>query len=135
MYSRQTISYDEAQAYVANTLARARRDFGGSASIACAVTGSQGELIAFGAHDETGSLPRRLAARKAYSAVMFKRETGAVRDAVAAGQIDIARLNDAELLAIPGGSPVVVNGVIIGAIGVSGLAPNDDAAVAAATVA
>ena len=134
MYAHPTISYPEARAFVAAALDLARRTHGAQAAVACAVVGSSGELIAFGAHDGTGMLPRRLASRKAYSAVLFKRDTAAVKEAVDAGSILMSRLGDDELLAIPGGVPVVVDGRIVGALGVSGLAPAQDAAVAEGTL-
>jgi glc operon protein GlcG len=134
MYANQTISHPEARAFVDAALEAARTTHGGDAAVACAVVGSSGELIAFGAHDGTGALPRRLAARKAYSAVLFKRDTAAVKESVDAGAIDLPRLGDDELLAIPGGVPVVVAGRIVGGIGVSGLTPAQDAELAAGTL-
>jgi len=132
MYSRSTISYREAIAYVEGALRRASADHGPTAAIACAVVGSAGELVAFGAQDGTGVLPRRLASRKAYSAVLFKRDTASVKEAVDSGAILLSRLADDDLLAIPGGVPIVVDGEIIGAIGVSGLTPQQDAEIATA---
>ena len=97
-----------------------------SNAVACAVVGSRGELIAFAAQDAAAALPRKLAARKAYTSLHLKRETAAVREAVASGALDLPRLNDPELVAIPGGVAVMENDVCVGAIGVSGLAPDDD---------
>lgn len=97
-----------------------------SQTIACAVVGSRGELIAFGAQDGATAMPRKLAVRKAYSSLHFKRETVAVREAIASGAIDLPRLNDPELLAIPGGVAVWKGDSCVGAIGISGLVPDDD---------
>ncbi|MFT4283419.1 MAG: heme-binding protein [Protaetiibacter sp.] len=135
MHANQTISYPEACAFVGAALDAARAAHGDAAAVACAVVGASGELIAFGAQDGTGVLPRRLASRKAYSAVLFKRDTSAVRDAVDAGAIPLSRLGDDELLPIPGGVPVVVDGRIVGGVGVSGLAPDQDAEIARGVVA
>lgn len=131
MYSRSTISYQEAVACVEGALRHASDKYGASAAIACAVVGSSGELVAFGAQDGTGVLPRRLASRKAYSAVLFKRDTASVKEAVDSGAILLSRLADDELLAIPGGVPIVVDSEIVGAVGVSGLTPQQDAEIAA----
>lgn len=127
-----TLSHHTAASLVAAALATARSDCAGA--VACAVVGAQGELIAYGADDGTGALPRRLATRKAYSAVLFKRDTTSVRDAVASGKIDMDRLGDSQLIAIPGGEPIMADGRIVGGIGVSGLTPDDDEKVARAAI-
>jgi len=130
MYANTTLSYTEAAAYVDAALVHTRATHGPDAAIACAVVGSSGELIAFGAMDGTGALPRRLAARKAYSSVLFKRDTAAVKEAVDSGAIMMERLGDDELIAIAGGLPIVIDGRIVGGIGVSGMAPAQDGVIA-----
>ncbi|MGB3485413.1 MAG: heme-binding protein [Mycobacterium sp.] len=127
-----TLSHESAASIVSAALQVAESTYSGA--VACAVTGAQGELIAYGAADGTGTLPRRLAIRKAYSAVLFKRDTTAVREAVSSGKIDMVRLADAELIAIPGGEPILVDGRIVGGVGVSGLTPDEDAEVARAAL-
>ena len=84
--------------------------------LAVAVVGPEGELIAFGAHARCPPLPRQLAQRKAWSALRFRRPTV---------------FNDPQLLAMPGGEPVIVEGLAIGGVGISGLPPELDAGLAA----
>lgn len=88
------------------------------------------ELVTFAAHDECGPLPRALAARKAYTAAILKRTTTAVKAGAASGQIDLARLGDPDLVPMPGGAPILLGGAVVGALGVSGLAPEYDARIA-----
>lgn len=135
VHSRATISLSAAQKLIRAAFEVARLDPATSDAVACAVAGSSGELIAFAAHDDCGPLPRALAARKAYTAAILKRTTTAVKAGVAAGQIDLTRLGDVDLVPMPGGAPVVLDGTVVGALGVSGLPPEEDARVADAAVA
>lgn len=135
MYERPTLSHEAASGIVQAVLDRTHHQNGATAGIACAIVGSFGELIAFGAQDGCGALPRKLAPRKAYTSLILRRTTTEVKDAVTAGQIDMDRLNDPELAPMPGGAPLLLNGVIVGAIGISGLPPADDAAIAEAAAA
>lgn len=130
LHHRPTLSLAAAQELIGVTFKIARPNPGTSDAIACAVVGSSGELIAFAAHDECGPLPRALAARKAYTAAILKRTTTAVKASVVAGQLDLPRLGDPDLVPMPGGAPIVLNGIVVGAVGVSGLPPEVDARIA-----
>ncbi|QHM73809.1 GlcG/HbpS family heme-binding protein [Mixta intestinalis] len=98
--------------------------------LALAVVGLDGELIAFGAHASCPSLPRQLAQRKAWSALRFRRSTAKLAQEVEAGTLRLAIFNDARLLAMPGGAPIIVDGITVGGVGVSGLPPELDAEMA-----
>ena len=91
----------------------------------------EGELIAFGAHVRCPPLPRQLAQRKAWSALRFRRPTATLAQEVSAGALQLAVFNDPQLLAMPGGEPVIVDGLAIGGVGISGLPPELDAGLAA----
>ena len=79
--------------------------------LAVAVVGPEGELIAFGAHARCPPLPRQLAQRKAWSALRFRRPTATLAQEVSAGALQLAVFNDPQLLAMPGGEPVIVDGL------------------------
>ncbi|UPO78604.1 heme-binding protein [Arthrobacter sp. Helios] len=130
IFQRPTLSHESASSILQAVLGRTHQQDGIPVGVACAIVGSFGELIAFGAQDSCGALPRKLAARKAYTALILRRPTAEVKEAAAAGQIDLDRLNDPELTPTLGGAPLFINGVIVGAIGISGLPPSGDAAVA-----
>lgn len=98
--------------------------------LAVAVVGPEGELIAFGAHARCPPLPRQLAQRKAWSALRC-RPTATLAQEVSSGTLQLAVFNDPQLLAMPGGEPVIVDGLAIGGVGISGLPPELDAGLAA----
>lgn len=82
--------------------------------------------------DETQIGSVEVAIQKAQSAVKFKRPTKALEDAVAGGRAVVMKLPGA--LPVEGGLPIVVDGRIIGAIGVSGAQSAQDGQVAKAAV-
>lgn len=69
---------------------------------------------------------------KAYSAVLYRRPTKVFQDLVAQGGANLRLLKLAGADPIEGGIPLVVDGKIIGAVGVSGAASEQDAQVAKA---
>lgn len=66
--------------------------------------------------------------RKARSAMLFKRPTKAFEDMLAGGRMAILALPEA--MPLEGGVPIIANGKIEGAIGVSGGSAQQDGAVA-----
>ncbi len=82
--------------------------------------------------DETQIGSIEVAQDKAKSAVRFKRPTKAFEDAVAGGRTVVLRLPGA--MPIEGGIPIMADGKIIGAIGVSGVQSNQDAQIAQAGI-
>jgi uncharacterized protein GlcG (DUF336 family) len=69
---------------------------------------------------------------KARTALNFRRPTKALEDALTAGGQGLRFLSVEGLAALEGGVPLVVNGEVVGAIGVSGMQSNQDAQVALA---
>ncbi|TLV10590.1 heme-binding protein [Klebsiella indica] len=102
-----------------------------SVGLAIAVVGADGELIAFGAHSCCSALPRQLAQRKAWSALRFRRSTARLAEEASQGLLTLGTFNDPRLLAMPGGVPIMVDGLVIGGAGISGLPPELDAELAA----
>jgi uncharacterized protein GlcG (DUF336 family) len=78
---------------------------------------------------QLGSLD--VALGKAKTALKFKRPTKSFQDRVNGGGND-AVLSIPGVIAIDGGLPLTANGVIVGAVGVSGMKPEQDAVVAQA---
>jgi|ERR1019366_5806939 uncharacterized protein GlcG (DUF336 family) len=70
------------------------------------------------------------ARRKARCAVLFKRPTKAFEEALAGGRMAILSLP--EVMPIEGGIPLIQNGQIVGAIGISGGTAQQDGFVATA---
>ncbi len=71
-----------------------------------------------------------VAIAKAQSAVKFKRSTKLLEDALKGGRQAILKLPGA--IPVEGGIPIMMDGIAIGAIGVSGAQSNEDGIVAAA---
>jgi len=89
--------------------------------------------ICFERMDGTQIASVTVAQDKAATAVRFKRPTKALEDAVAGGRIVVMKLGGAT--PIEGGLPIVVEGQVVGGIGVSGGTSSQDGQVAAAGVA
>jgi glc operon protein GlcG len=91
-----------------------------------------GNLVYLEKMDETQIGSIEVAQAKAHTAIAFKRPTKVFQDAVAGGNTAILKLPG--VVATEGGLPLVVDGKIIGAIGVSGGTSAQDSTVAQAAV-
>lgn len=69
---------------------------------------------------------------KAYSAVLYRRPTKVFQDLVAQGGANLRLLRLAGASPLEGGIPIMVDGKIVGAIGVSGVTSEQDAQIAKA---
>lgn len=83
-------------------------------------------------HAQFGSISVAIA--KAQTAVRFKRPTKTFQDALSQGGIHHRLLTLPDVAAIDGGMPLLRDGRIVGAIGVAGMLPEQDAQVASAGV-
>jgi glc operon protein GlcG len=97
-------------------------------NVAIAIVDAAGELILFTRRDGTQAASVGIAIGKARTAVRFLRPTKALEDAVAGGRTVLVALDD--ITPLEGGIPIVYNGQVIGAIGVSGVMSSQDAQVA-----
>ena len=89
-----------------------------------AVVDGGGNLIAFEKSDLAGNASINIAEAKARSSATFRVPTKAYQDRLAAGETFILGLPG--MVPAAGGVPIVVNGKVIGAIGVSGATPAQD---------
>jgi uncharacterized protein GlcG (DUF336 family) len=71
---------------------------------------------------------------KAYTACAYRRPTKALQDALAKGAADWRYLTFPRVIAADGGLPIVIDGKIVGAIGVSGATGPYDAGVGQACI-
>src|SRR5262245_3630415 len=76
----------------------------------------------------------QIAIDKAASAAMYRRPTKVFQDLVASGGVGVRTLNLRGASALEGGLPIVIGGRIIGGVGVSGVASDQDGVVAKAAV-
>jgi uncharacterized protein GlcG (DUF336 family) len=77
----------------------------------------------------------QVAQDKAHSAVAFRRPTKAFHDMVAAGGEGLRMLVMSGAVPIDGGLPIIINGAVVGSIGVSGGTSAQDGQVAHAGLA
>jgi glc operon protein GlcG len=100
--------------------------------VAIAVVDPHGFLVAYEKMDNTQTGSVQIAIDKAVSAAMYRRPTKAFQDVVAGGGAGLRVLNLRGASTVEGGLPIVVDGKIIGAVGVSGVNADQDGMVAKA---
>ena len=100
--------------------------------VAIAVVDNAGFLTAFRRLDDTQFGSVEVAVQKAKTSALFRRPTKALEDVIAQGGAGLRVLKLPGATPIEGGLPIVVEGKIVGAIGVSGVQSTQDAEVAAA---
>lgn len=123
------ITFDAAKKAMAAAEAEAKKN---NWPVAIAIVDSAGQLAAFSKIDKTQHASVDIAIGKAVTANNFKRPTKALQDAIAQGGANLRLLAVKGATPLEGGVPIVVDGKIIGAIGVSGVMANQDAEVAMA---
>ena len=116
---------------IAETAEAAARERG--FSLAFAIVDPAGALVLFHKMDGTQNGSIEVAIAKARTSALFRRPTRAFSEAVAAGRTAVLSLPG--VVAIEGGVPIVIDGRIAGAIGVSGASSEQDGEVAAAALA
>src|SRR5262245_51524542 len=126
------IGLDNAKKAAAPALAEARKN---SWTMAVAIVDPGGNLIYFEKMDGTQTGSVNVAIEKARTAALFKRPTKAFQDTLAAGADGLRILGLPGATPVEGGMPLLMNGAIVGAIGVSGGASSQDAQCAQAGVA
>jgi len=125
-----SISADGAGRALAAAVAEARRQ-GWAVSIA--VVDPAGELVAFVRMDGAAYSSVAIAQAKARTAARFRRPTRSLDSSLTAGRLAILGLEGAT--PVEGGVPIVVNGEVVGAVGVSGVTSAQDAQIARAGIA
>jgi glc operon protein GlcG len=123
------ITFDAAKKALAAAEAEAKKN---NWPVAIAIVDSSGQLAAFSKMDNTQHASVDIALGKAVTANNLKRPTKALQDGIAQGGANLRLLAVKGITPLEGGVPIVVDGKIIGAIGVSGVLSNQDAEVAVA---
>lgn len=123
------ISFDVAKKALAAAEAEAKKN---NWPVAIAIVDSAGKLAAFSKIDNTQHASVDIAIGKAVTANDLRRPTKALQDVIAQGGGGLRLLAVPGLMPLEGGVLIVVDGKIIGAIGVSGVTSEQDAQVAMA---
>jgi glc operon protein GlcG len=126
------VTQDQARRAIAAAMVDARRI---GVPMAVAIVDTAGQLVAFERMENTQTASISVSQDKAVSAAMYRRPTKAFQDGLAAGGNGLRILTLRNANAVEGGIPLVVDGRIIGAIGVSGGAAEQDGEVARAGLA
>jgi glc operon protein GlcG len=123
------ISGENAKKAAAAALAEARKN---NWNMAAAVVDPAGDLVYFEKLDGTQAASVDIAVDKARSAARFKRPTKALQDVLAAGGEGLRLLGLQGAVPVDGGVPILIDGKIVGAIGLSGGTSAQDGQCAAA---
>ncbi|MDH1263899.1 MULTISPECIES: heme-binding protein [unclassified Pseudomonas] len=122
------------QTEVARILAAARAEAQQNQwAVSIAVVDDGGHPLAFERLDGAGAISAYIATEKARTSALGRRESKGYEDMVNGGRT--AFLSAPILTSLEGGVPVVVDGQVIGAVGVSGVKAEQDAQVAKAGIA
>jgi glc operon protein GlcG len=115
------ISVEVARKLAATAIAEGKKN---GWTVAVAIVDTAGDLVFFERMDNTQAASTIVSQEKARTAARFKRPTKAFEEAVAGGRQVILSLPGAT--PIEGGIPLVIEGKIVGAIGVSGATSPQD---------
>jgi uncharacterized protein GlcG (DUF336 family) len=112
-----SINAESAKKAAAAALAEARKN---NWTMAAAIVDTAGDLVYFEKLDGTQAASVNIAVDKARSAARFKRPTKALQDVLAAGGEGLRLLALQGAVPVEGGLPLLMDGKIVGAIGLSG---------------
>jgi uncharacterized protein GlcG (DUF336 family) len=125
----EPISLDQAEKVIAAALQEASKN---NWLMAFAIVDTGGKLVLFKKMDNTQLGSIDVAISKATTANNFKRPTKVFEDVLAGGGIGLRVLSLPGVTPLEGGELIMLNGKIIGAIGVSGAQASQDGQVARA---
>jgi glc operon protein GlcG len=117
------ISLESARKAAAPALAEAEKNHW---NVAVAIVDPGGNLIYYEKMDNTQLGSAQVAIEKAKTAALFKRPTKAFQDTLAQGGDTVRLLGLRNVTPIEGGIPLVMEGKIVGAVGVSGATSAQD---------
>ena len=100
--------------------------------VAITILDSGGNMVMFHKFDNAQLASIGASQGKARTALFFKRPSKALDDAIAAGGAGMRLLAVKDITPLEGGLPILVDGKVVGAIGVSGALSSQDAQVAKA---
>jgi uncharacterized protein GlcG (DUF336 family) len=123
------VNLEQARKAIAAAQAEARKN---SWPVAVAIVDNAGHLVAFEKMDNTQTASVEVAQDKAVSAAIYRRTTKVVQDGVAGGGAGLRLLGLRGMSPVEGGIPLVIDGKIVGGIGVSGVTSEQDGQVAKA---
>ncbi len=133
--TKTTLTIDGAKKVIAGAVAYAKKNNAPGGVIA--VVDEGGNLMALERLDGTFAAGANISIGKARTAVLFKRPTKVFEDIIKNGRTAMVALPDAYFTPLQGGVPIVIEGQIVGGVGVSGAASaqqDEELAIAGANV-
>jgi glc operon protein GlcG len=127
MLTRKTLSLADAKTIAAAASAKAQAE---GWNVVIAIHDAGGHLLYLERADGTQLGSVVVAQEKSRTALLFKRPTKMLEDTVLAGRVHMMSLPG--ITSVEGGLPIVVDGEVVGSIGVSGVQSSQDGQVAAA---
>ncbi|MBS1810262.1 MAG: heme-binding protein [Acidobacteria bacterium] len=123
------ITLEQAKKVAAAAEAEARKN---KWNVYIVIVDSSTNLVLMQRMDDTQLGSLNVAQKKAYTAAAFRRSTKVFEDGIVAGGIGMRILGNDQAMPIEGGLPILVNGKVVGAIGVSGVTSQQDGIIAKA---
>ena len=127
MLTRKTISLADAKAIASAASAKAVAE---GWNVVIAIHDNGGNLVYLERADEAQLGSIQVAQEKSRTALRFKRPTKVLEELVLSGRVHMMSLPG--ITSVEGGLPLVVDGEIVGSIGVSGVQSHEDGQIAAA---
>lgn len=123
------VTLDQAKKLAAGAVAEANKN---NWKVAIAIVDTHGFLKYYEMMDDTQTASATISIEKARTAAMFRRPTKMMEDMISGGRTAVLGLKGA--LPVEGGLPIIVDGKVIGGIGISGLTSPQDGVVAQAAL-
>ena len=123
MPNRREIGYEEARTLVGAVADKLEADGLGAA---VAVVDAHGELVAFLRTDGCPLPSIKIATQKAFTAARERQESRALGDLAREQDFPLTNFGEIGYVGWGGGVPLVADGEVIGAIGISGLPEEED---------
>lgn len=131
MYQSINLSHQDAQEMIDMVRKRLEADHKAGA---IAVTDSHGELIAFLKMDGCLLPPIVIAMNKAFTAAREAKPSADVGRSSQTRPFPMTNFGDLRYTGFTGGAPVIINGQVAGAIGISGIDDESEAVISASVV-
>jgi glc operon protein GlcG len=119
--TKQVLTLDAAKKIAAASEAEARKR---GATVVIAVVDDGGYLLVLERLDDTQVASVDVGIAKARTAAIFRRPSKVFEDQVKNGRVSALALPGA--VALQGGVPIIIDGKVVGAVGVSGNSPQED---------
>ncbi|HKV53624.1 MAG TPA: heme-binding protein [Candidatus Binataceae bacterium] len=128
-YQRPTLSLEDARKAMAGMLEESLK--APNRPVAIAICDDQGQLVEFARMDRCAPLPLAIAYKKAYTAARTRSDSKAFGERLKGMGRSTAEFGDPDLIGVQGGVTILAaDGSPLGGIGVSGLAAEEDEAIA-----